>query len=231
MQKLLIIFILLMPTVAITQSEIEKKFKPHMVNHLNEGCPVGSECSKKYGKKRELFNQSLKTISSRKKYFKKHGAPFRYLLLNNEIIKDNDQAIWDSRCFHHRKSENPLIEIELFTKSSSIKTLPVIAKKVLLKKNNEVHTFKLPINADITGVDKSAIHFDIRENLSSYIYKINKKGQFFIGSKSVNQKLKRVSCPKDLLKRYAKESYPTFKSYFCSSTPGGGTLLTPVTCI
>ena len=31
--------------------EKEIQFKPYMVNHLNEGCPVGSECSKNMDKK------------------------------------------------------------------------------------------------------------------------------------------------------------------------------------
>ena len=202
-----------------------------MVNHINEGCPVGSDCSEKYGQKREKFNQSLKKLSSRKRYFKKHGAPFKYLLPNKYLTKSNDHAIWDSRCFHHRKSADPIIEIEMFTKNSDIDSLPVISKKVFLKKNKKIQTFKLPINADITGIHQNSIHFDIRENLSSYIYKINTKGEFRIGSDLVNQKLKRIKCPKDLLQKYAKESYPTFKSYFCSIFPDGGTILTPVTCI
>ncbi len=208
-------------------------FKPHMVNHLHEGCPIGSECTKLYGQKREKFNHSLKTINSRKKYFKNHGAPFRYLIRSNEIENKDHLAIWDSRCFHHRKSKIPFLEIEVFTKSSKQKSLPVISKKILYKKNksSEVQIYELPINADITGVRKNNIYFDIRENLSSYIYKVNKKGKFSVEKNALNQKFKRTSCPQDLLKAYSKQSYPTFKSYFCSITPDGDTLLTPVTCI
>jgi len=204
-----------------------------MVNHLNEGCPIGSECTNTYGQKRAQFNQSLEKLSTRKKYFKKYGAPFKYLIKSNEINNKDSLAIWDSRCFHHRKSKTPYLEVEIFTKTSTKKPLPIITKKILYKSHNNqnIHVFELPINADIAGFKKSSLYFDIRENLSSFIYKIDKKGRFFVEKNPLNQKFRRTKCPKDLLENYAKHSFPAFRSYFCSLTPGGGTILTPVTCI
>ena len=55
MQKYLttILILLSLMTFAEPMQEKEIQFKPYMVNHLNEGCPVGSECSEKNMEKKE----------------------------------------------------------------------------------------------------------------------------------------------------------------------------------
>ena len=52
MQKYLTTFLIIIsPIIYSKDNEKGVPFKPYMVNHLNEGCPIGSECTKKYGQK------------------------------------------------------------------------------------------------------------------------------------------------------------------------------------
>ena len=60
---------------------------------------------------------------------KKSGAPFRFLLNKSKVPNDKNLAIWDSRCLHHRKNVDPILEVEFFTKDTKSLPLPALPKK------------------------------------------------------------------------------------------------------
>lgn len=97
----------------------EDQFKPHMIDHFNEGCPTNSECSPKMGTLYKRWTELVESFggkgyaSKRLENFRmKNGAPVEVWVTEKGKASD-DLIFWDSPCKNHNLEEQPKIRIGL----------------------------------------------------------------------------------------------------------------------
>jgi hypothetical protein len=118
----------------------ESNFKPHMIDHIYEGCPTNSSCLKEAGSRYQAWIEKLNRYSKRpngwkslEEYRKKHGIPLEVWTLENGL--NNKELIhWDSPCTHHNQKGQRKIMIGLGLGKSFGELIKKNKKSILVRR-------------------------------------------------------------------------------------------------
>lgn len=217
----------------IRQGFTKEQFKPHMLNHFNEGCPANSECTPRLGELYKEWTELAQTFSGKSQITKRldsfrrrNGIPFPLWITEEGSSKDN-LIVWDSPCENHNLKNEKKIKIGLafvdnLKKLNSLKN----DQKVILRflridlgngKFKEIETLR----------DENPLYLD-GEKL---IYQLNEEGAYFglsvsptgdlevVDTKTPPEFPRSIDCP-DYMEKSIKEKEVKknlYSGFYCQS--------------
>jgi hypothetical protein len=213
----------------------EKEFKPHMVDHFNQGCPANSECSPEMGKLFKSWTDSLNNFGNEKsghllleRFRQANGVPFEVWTTSKATAKDR-VIFWDSPCQEHNLENQEKIGIGMVM-VKNLKELQELAKenKIYLRYLKLYQSDKKTIKTYQTLRGETPLYI---EN-DQLIYQKVEEGQSYGLSVGLDGKLKIVTtqepkdyprlidCPKELEEEANKILTPKnlYAGFYCQRT-------------
>lgn len=200
-----------------------------MVDHLHQGCPVNSSCTKELGKSRELFVSTLKAGGALDKVIKKSGAPIPIFVATkqndpNANYNDPNFIIWDSPCEnHHMIGESVYLAEAIVKNLDELNSLPKARAGLILVESpkGEITSFNTPRDHAPRYIQNNRLVFLFEEVGNYYSLSLDKNGS--IASEKLNSELpspEHSECSKSLTDFYNQipnERKIAFGHHFCRS--------------
>tara|TARA_R110002072_G_scaffold64203_4_gene159586 strand:- start:25164 stop:25940 length:777 start_codon:yes stop_codon:yes gene_type:complete len=201
-------------------------FKPHMLDHINKGCPNNSQCSKETGLKMQRWSKALresKKLGIRRltNTAKKVGIPFD-LWSRAKTSKELKVITWDSSCPNHNLPDQQIFSATIFVKDIKdlMKFDDLVAPTLLLLKNKKIQQHYIPRDASPMFYDNGTIHYLMGNQGDYYGMKISSKGIISVNSiQKVSEYPQSKSCHPALMKKWKQTKAPKnlYKDVSCSS--------------
>ena len=98
-----------------TDKDLSPQFKPHMLDHINEGCPTNSSCLPQTGKRYKQWIDFLKKKSPKgarrwtilENFRKKNSIPLEVWSFP-QAEKTEGLIHWDGHCPNHNKKDSKI---------------------------------------------------------------------------------------------------------------------------
>lgn len=202
----------------------EQQFKPHMLDHLHEGCPANANCSADYGKARQIWRSAIDKILANDKtqsavtleqVRKDIGMPFS-VWAKPESLKDQSISSWESSCRRHNLETGEVYWGEILIQNLNQRDeadQPFIFNRLAIEidgKPSLVRTLRDSLPSMMVNNQLYYIH---GEAGVYYGLLINHKGELnIIEPLSVPQAAREVPCPDQL--KAQLENWPSFSLLF-----------------
>ena len=196
--------------MAQTPTEAQDKFKPHMLEHINPGCPENSICSEVVGQKRkkwlDLVTKEKKLpIGKLNQLVKTQGIPIAVFYKGKEPLKKK-HILWDSACINHQKSD-PKTYLALSI-LSSFKNVPqdiAVSKAYLIRKNKPLF-YSIPRREFPLFIKGNSLYLNKEESGKYYGLKIDSKGTFSVDPPIPTEMFPSATqCPQELMEVFQKD--------------------------
>lgn len=204
MNKLIVLIIALfhlsLPVLSQDNIDWEKNFKPHMVDHLNEGCPSNSECTAELGKKRKAWEDLFKTrptAMAMNALAKTIGFPLK--IWNDKNSSKEDYISWNSPCEVHNIEGQEIRTAEIFIKSPLKNKDHALFHKIYMENGDKVREYIIPRDETPLYKDGNDLVFLLEEKGHYFGMRINEKNEYsLIKNPSTQHFSELISCPKIL---------------------------------
>lgn len=177
----------------------EAQFKPHMIDHFNEGCPTNSECSPELGILYKRWSELAKNFTGKnyaperlENFRTQNGIPIPLWITEKGTPKDN-LITWDSPCRDHNKEKEEKIRIGLIFVDHLKKTQSLVKdKKVILRFLQIYQGEKTPPKEILSLRGETPLYFDGDQ----LVYQLSIEGSYYGMSLSQDGALKIVDTVK-----------------------------------
>lgn len=197
------LIILFMIQVQIIAQVVDENFKPHMVIHINKGCPQNSSCTKVMGELQQKWEEAIATKSQKnvRNFIKEHGAPLSLWTTEKESI---DTITFDSRCKNHRKKDSIIYEALRFTKApvnfrKSSNDLPNLA---IIKKGKDHKVFVVPRKSLPLAINKDKLQYLQDVNGTYYTLSIGQESLDISFELPQSKEILSSKCPQSIIKKF-----------------------------
>ncbi len=213
----------------------EDQFKPHMVDHYNQGCPANSECSPAMGKLYKRWTDTLNNFGGEKeghrlleKFRSQNGVPFEVWTTEKASAKDN-VIFWDSPCQEHNQEGQKKIGIGMVM-VKNLKELKGLTKegkiylrslKLLEEEKSPILTYQTLRGETPLYIENNHLIYQKMEEGQSYGLSVSRKGALKVVSTQVPKDYPRsIDCPKVLVDEAKKEQSPKnlYAGFYCQKT-------------
>lgn len=211
--------------VGIEPKEAVPEFKGYMVDHLFEGCPGGSKCTRETGEQRKQWSLLLKQKRNRLKnleaYRKKVGIPlatWSYPVTN----MPTGLALWNSPCPDHNL-ENEQIFLAEFVASDFNKLAPLknlIIRKTLVQTSDGVVSFPSIRDESPLYISQKRLVYNMDLDGNYYGISVGSDGSIkVVDPVNPSNFPENVTCPKELETAFQKQSAPSklYKATTCKT--------------
>lgn len=210
----------------------ESEFKPHMIDHFNEGCPTNSECSPELGLLFKSWSELAKSFSGKnyspdrlENFRKRNGVPIPIWITEKGTVKDK-LIIWDSPCRDHNLEKEEKIKIGMIFVDHLKKMESLVNDKKILMRFLRIYQGEDKPPKEIQSLrGETPLYFDG----DKLIYQLSVEGAYYSLSLSQTGELKIVDtktpeeytqsmeCPKvmedDLKKREITKNL--YSGFYC----------------
>lgn len=212
-----------------------EKFKPHMVDHFNQGCPANSECSPKMGRLYKRWTDSLNNFAKEKegyrlleKFRKQNGVPFE-VWTTSKAKPEDDIIYWDSPCEQHNLEEQEHFGIGMVM-VRNLKELDAKVKegKVILRElkhspgsGGVITSYSALRGETPLYIENNNLVYQKMDEGQSYGLSVSVKGDLEVVSTITPKEYPQsVDCPKDLEELGQKSQAPKnlFGGFYCQKT-------------
>lgn len=212
-----------------------EEFKPHMVDHFNQGCPANSECSPEMGKLYKRWTDTLNNFGKEKeghrlleKFRQNNGVPFE-IWTTKEADPKEGLVYWDSPCEEHNLEGKPHYGIG-FAMIKSLKDLKKLEdqKKIFLRtltlsegKGKSVTTYKTLRGETPLYIENGNLIYQKMDEGVSYGLSVGLNGDLKVVTTTTPKEFPQsVDCPQELIEAVKKISSPEnlYSGHYCQRT-------------
>ena len=216
-----------------TNKNFSPEFKPHMLDHINEGCPTNSSCLPQTGKRYKQWVDLLKKKSLKgarrwrtlENFRKKNGIPLEVWSFP-QAEKIEGLIHWDGHCPNHNQKGHK-IQITLALTKNFIELAKLerekkiyIPRAFLLEMSGTIKEYLVLRGSGPLYLDGDALVY-IKETEGAYYgLRIESQGRLsVIPPQTPNHKSQSVECPKALNERFAGHTTPKklYQGAYCRS--------------
>ncbi len=198
--------------------------KKHILDHIYEGCPTNSYCSKNMATIRKKWLKKLKSKPSIKQlnsFKSKHGIPIDFWSSANNK-KDISIIYWDSHCDNHNIKNNKILLSQAFANNFKklIKNKKIYIRQGLLANKDKLNKYFLIREDSPIYADGNKLIFSRGEEGIYYYISIDNKGHIRIVKNTNKYKLAKViKCPKNMIESFKKYLNPKnlYLGYYCKA--------------
>ena len=209
------------------------KFKPHMLDHVHEGCPANSSCLPQTGKRYKKWVDLLKRkLSSDKRlqmlnnFRRKSGIPLE--IWSFPTAEGSEGLIhWDSRCSNHNKDGKKIqISLSLAQDFKELKKLEKESSKIyitrsfLLEKEGTIVEYMIPRESTPLYLEGQHLIYTRETEGHYYGLSIAPDGSVqVLPVKGGARDAKTVDCPAKLVQRFAAADAPAelYREAYCKA--------------
>lgn len=213
----------------------EDQFKPHMVDHFNQGCPANSECSPKMGKLYKRWTESLENFASEKqgyrlleKFRNENGVPFEVWTTSKKTPED-DVISWDSPCEQHNLEGQDKFGIgmvmvkDLKELKSRINKEKVILRYLVVspKNGNATKTYQTLRGETPIYIENDNLIYQKMDEGQSYGLSVGKNGDLKVVATITPKEFPRsIDCPRNLQEEAIRNKTPKnlYSGFYCQKT-------------
>ncbi len=202
----------------------EVKFQPHMIEHLNKGCPENSSCTKEVGEISEKFKAAFKTNKT-SQFVKSYGVPFSFWTTRP---KEKNTIIYQSRCNNHRPQKDKfgktvidrpnIYEGIRFIKNTQdlLADKDILPNVMLRDKSNKLEIIPRAALPAFTSGNQSFFRQSYRDNDFQLVISNGKLD--LTQRKFPDVEIKNVQCSKELIEKFKSlSSTQLYQSAYCKS--------------
>jgi hypothetical protein len=213
----------------------EDQFKPHMINHFNEGCPTNSECSPEMGM---LYKRWVKTVTNFAKekdgwrllerFRKANGVPFE--VWATEKSKASEGIIfWDSPCRNHNIEGKEKIRIGIvmvphlnkLKKLTTSNNIYLRFLKIFQGKKKKSKTYNTLRGENPLYIENDKLIYQRLEEGQYYGLSVDQSGGLnIISTKTPPEYPQSIDCPQELVEEL--KSFPPsenlYAGVYCQKT-------------
>ncbi len=227
------VFSVLAEEAKLNSSTFSPQFKPHMLDHIHEGCPTNSSCLPQTGKHYKQWIDLLKKKSFRgtrpwmkiDRFRQKNGIPLE--IWSFPLGEKTEGLIhWDGPCANHNQKGHKIqmalglaknfAELEQLEKKGKIH----IPRAFMLTASDTIKEYFVPRGSTPLYLDGDALAY-IKETEGVYYgLKIRPQGKLAIlPPKQAQHQAQSVECPKKLNERFARHARPQmlYQGSYCRS--------------
>lgn len=213
----------------------QDEFKPHMIDHFNEGCPANSECSPEMGKLHKRWVDNLTNFSKEKdgwrlldRFRKTNGVPFEVWSTEKALAKENI-IFWDSPCRDHNQEGKPKISIGIVIVNHLKKLKELVDnKKVYLRflkiyqgKGKPAKSYMTLRGDNPLYIEDNKLIYQRLEEGHYYGLSVAQSGELnIVATKSPPEFPQSIECPKELVDELKSDPNPEnlYAGIYCQKT-------------
>ena len=216
-----------------TFAEENTKFKPHMLDHINEGCPTNSSCLPQTGKRYKQWIDLLKKKSLKgarrwttlERFRQKNRIPLEIWSFP-QAEKIENLIHWDGHCPNHNQKNNKIqMALALAKNFTELGKLErerkiYIPRSLLLETSGTTQEYFVLRGSGPLYLDGNALVY-IKETEGVYYgLRIEPQGTLsVVPPQRPSYQSQEVKCPKVLNERFARHSFPKqlYQGTYCRS--------------
>ncbi len=210
------------------------QFKPHMLDHVYQGCPTNSSCpprtGKRYKKWVDLLKQSkiknTKHWTTINRFRQKQGIPLEIWSFPKGE-KTEGLIHWDSHCQNHNQEGKKIqIALALAKDFKEVRKLEKNSQKIhiprslLLESSGKIKVYMVPRGIGPLYLNGKSLMYTKETEGVYYGLRIGPRGELSIVDPAVPRHYpKSVDCPDKLVKKFSHHSPPKelYTGVYCQS--------------